>query len=229
MSSNVLNRVIHLRGADCAGTGFFVHVDGREYVVTARHLAEALNENFLDVSFKNQWVRENFDVVGHCSESDVSVICFNRAICSKEFTVILSLEGLTYGQEVFFLGFPFGLSGDVDALLAGLPLPFVKRATVSNIGNVSHPELSLGADFWLDGINNIGFSGGPVVWGKSNDLMNYRICGIVCSYYLDPEPVRDGVEQTTYRVDSNTGLILAASIDRAIRLIEANPIGPVSA
>jgi hypothetical protein len=41
--------------------------------------------------------------------------------------------GLVYGQDVFFLGFPYGWSAEVKDLNRGFPLPFVKKAIVSNI------------------------------------------------------------------------------------------------
>ena len=43
-----------------------------------------------------------------------------------------SSEGLTYGQEAYFLGFPYGI-GDNFLRETCHPLPFVKRLTVSTL------------------------------------------------------------------------------------------------
>ena len=38
---------------------------------------------------------------------------------------------LAIGQEVFFLGFPYGLGSELGELNDDFPLPFIKRAIVS--------------------------------------------------------------------------------------------------
>lgn len=61
----------------------------------------------------------------------------------------------TANLDVSFLGFPLGNLGTV---FLGIKFPLVKKAVVS--GWVKHNGIEL---LLLDGHNNLGFSGGPVV------------------------------------------------------------------
>ena len=69
-----------------------------------------------------------------------------------------SINGILYGQEAYFLGFPFDLEWEVadEALNRSFPLPILKRSIVSAMLFDIPQKLIL-----LDGINNPGFSGGP--------------------------------------------------------------------
>jgi len=58
---------------------------------------------------------------------------------------------LILSQELFFLGFPFGLFTDAT-LKDGFPTPFVKKATLSAFGGT--PAFQM---LFLDGINNLAF------------------------------------------------------------------------
>ena len=124
-------------------------------------------------------------------------------------------KGLTYGQDVYFLGFPYGYLGRYHFGPQGYPLPFVKKATLS---------LFDGKTFLLDGHNNPGFSGGPVVFTEPFKH-NYKVAAVVSGYRAVEEPVfADGVASgLTYSY--NTGIIIAHAIDWALDLIHANPIG----
>jgi Trypsin-like peptidase domain len=162
--TNVINRVLHLSSGDHTATGFVAHVDGREYLVTARHFVSLIPTNGLQISHGEAWHDANVQKVGDSANSDVSVLCLEYSICHEALTVTLTTEGLTYGQDVYFLGYPFGFDVQLENLRNGYPMPFVKRATVSNLARFQ------GGDFWLDGLNNVGFSGGPVVWGQTSNL-----------------------------------------------------------
>jgi hypothetical protein len=60
----------------------------------------------------------------------------------------------------------------------------------------------------LDGINNEGFSGGPLIF--SSTTSGSCVAGVIVSYVAMPEPVMDQTNQaTTQSVKANTGLIFA--------------------
>ena len=132
---------------------------------------------------------------------------------------------MVYGQDAYFLGFPVedGLNFDYTtlytkyglALDTGNPLPLVKRATVS----------SLGKPYLLDGHNNHGFSGGPVVFcppGKKE----FRVAAVVSGYLPLRELIlnKDG-EQTDLSYIANPGIMVADDIGEAVALIKSNPVG----
>jgi len=124
-------------------------------------------------------------------------------------------KGVIYGQDVYFLGFPYGLLGRCAFGPDGFPLPFVKRATVS---------LFDGAMFLLDGNNNPGFSGGPVVFTEPQSN-RYKVAAVISGFQSVPEPVYKGSDQTALTYKYNTGIIVTYTIDGALKLIEENPIG----
>ncbi|MER9410652.1 hypothetical protein [Mesorhizobium sp. M0589] len=106
------------------------------------------------------------------------------------------MTGLIYGQEVYFLGFPFGWTGHFHTH-DGYPLPFVKRATAS----LFDPVL-----LYLDGHNNPGFSGGPVVFHPPNQN-DFRIAGIISGYRTATEVIKIGEIVTEFSTTVNTGII----------------------
>jgi hypothetical protein len=198
-----------------------LHVDGREYIATAKHFAELL-VNEVELYHEGGWVRTSVTLVGHNSLADVSVLALPESFVDTEMIVEMTQAGMIYGGEVFFLGFPFGLSSQGGDVTRGFPIPFVKRAIVANFAT---PDL--GADFWLDGHNNVGFSGGPIV---SIDRANPARCtlrGFVCSWYAHPEEVEGSTEAASATYYANSGLIMAAGVNRALDLIASNPIGPL--
>jgi hypothetical protein len=79
----------------------------------------------------------------------------------------------------------------------------------------------------LDGINNPGFSGGPVTLGTGTNL---RIVAVVSGYHTEPTDVIRGDPRAAKgakdTVNVNSGFIIAYDISCAVDLIEKNPIGP---
>ena len=95
------------------------------------------------------------------------------AISLKDITALL-------GDEGFFMGFPYGLStSDRGNTNAGFPLPLLKKAVFS--GNSLMNDIYV---LLLDGHNNPGFSGGPVLFKdrlKSGDN-KYHLIGVISAY-----------------------------------------------
>jgi hypothetical protein len=128
---------------------------------------------------------------------------------------------ITLGQDVYFLGFPYGLQSEVGELNDGFPFPLVKKACVS--------MLSLNGRgaryFLLDGVNNPGFSGGPVVFSPPGNGEAACIAGVVAGYRFAWDSVYLDGKATELTVPSNTGIIMAYSIEHALEMIRANPGG----
>ena len=118
--------------------------------------------------------------------------------------------------------------------------PFVKRCTLS--ASMVQNGITV---FVLDGINNLGFSGGPVVTGNGTSL---DVFAVVSGFHAEPLqvlpapepgqayispippppplPGQNPKQQSKQVVESNSGLILAYDITPAIKAIHDNPIGP---
>ena len=101
------------------------------------------------------------------------------------------------------------------------PLPLVKKGIVSMFdGNI----------ILLDGHNNPGFSGGPVVFHPNSHSNDLSVAGVIAGYRFDREPVYKNQEQEQkgkplgyYK--ANTGIIVTYEIRHALELIRQNPIG----
>jgi len=168
-----------------------------------------------------------------------------------------------FGGDCEFLGYPYGWGSTRKALIVSrnqlipdqndgfklptplpkagwLQLPFVKHCTLS--GSIVQNNTTI---FVLDGINNLGFSGAPVLAGNGD---SQAVFAVVSGYHAEPlevlpaperrqayvGPVSPSPESPDRKseqgkeiVESNSGLIEAYDITPAIKAIRANPIGPL--
>lgn len=192
-------------------------MDGRQYLVTARHVAQAFDpSNRLYVFGNSTWTDRSFRLVGHgTGATDVSVLAPESPLSPPGLPIVPSSAGLIYGQEVYFLGFPYDVLGSVVFAGEGFHLPLVKRATMSCFA---------GDVYLLDGHNNPGFSGGPVLFGPPGQPPT-NIGGVISGYRFEPEPVYKANAATELSVRYNTGIIVSYKIETALSLVKRNPIG----
>lgn len=220
ITANVLQRVFLLEYNDKYGSCFTVDIAGKQYVVTAKHVVEGISKNdSIRLFHGDEWKHVQTKSIGvGAGEIDIAVFCINERIYAH--SVEPSMDGILYGQDVYFLGFPYGwYEVGEHELNRGFPLPFVKKAIVSNLGN--HPE---GRILYLDGHNNKGFSGGPVVF-KRQSTNEFRFAGVVSSYRWQPEEVYISDAPSEAYVQYNTGIIEAFDIEHAVDIIKSNPAG----
>ncbi|MCA1648252.1 MAG: hypothetical protein LC797_23270 [Chloroflexi bacterium] len=121
------------------------------------------------------------------------------------------------GQDAYFLGFPLGLTFDIGPEY----FPRVKRCTVSAMNQ----RLKDRSVLLLDGWNNPGFSGGPVVFRPSTALgmqEPLRVAGVVTGYRTQKGgvSVAGKVVAGTYAL-MNSGIIIAEEITRVLEAIGA--------
>ena len=218
------------------GTCFTINVDNRQYIITARHLfvhkdghdCWKFGGDSINIKFNKRWNSIPITIVGHCTqEIDISVLTAQvRIPLLGGYEFPTQPNDIWYGDEMYFLGFPHGREADIGY---NIPFPILKSAKVSG-GN---PDYLL-----LDGHNNSGFSGGPVIYKKSrlidskdqglsmmvgpNPLL---FAGVVSGYF--EEEVEGDFVQTNIGVKSkvNSGMMLVYRIEHALALIRQNPIG----
>ena len=151
---------------------------------------------------------------------DISVLAPPHAI-SPSLPFEPTTKHIQLGQDTFFLGFPYGLQAEVGDVNAYFPLPLVKKACVS--------MLSLGPEetqhLLLDGHNNPGFSGGPVIYSPPGNSDSVCVAGVVAGFTYAWDRVFLRGQETEMSIRYNTGIITAYSIDYALELIRTNPIG----
>jgi hypothetical protein len=221
ITANVLMRVLNIKVGDGSATAFTIEVDGRQYIVTARHVVKALvGKATVEFQRDRKWIQVPVTVVGHGEgEVDVSVLAADLKL-TQAFELQPTHEGVVYGQQMYFLGFPYGWYADIGAVNNGMPVPFVKQAVLSLFYRDENNAFRL----FLDGHNNYGFSGGPVVF-KPAEQGDFRVAGVISGFRAAPEPVFNGESKTGMTYQHNTGIVLAYGIGHAVDLIKANPIG----
>ncbi|MES1242012.1 MAG: serine protease [Acidobacteriota bacterium] len=188
-TSNVIYRVLRIRTSTETGSAFTIEVDGKQYLITARHLLEGFGgEGDVDLWLDGRWSRLHVRALYPAKESvDIAALDAGRSL-TVDFPLDASSVGLTLGQQVYFLGYPFGLSTP-GAPGAPVPpgfgeIPFVKGGIVSALDS-RDPEANL---LYLDGHNNPGFSGGPIVFWHA-ESRRFRVAGVVRGYRNEALPV----------------------------------------
>jgi len=229
ITSNILTRVFRLKYGDQCGTCFTADRSGRQYLVTATHVVQNIRETDTVAILKGTtWVDLQVTVVGTGDRGiDIAVLAPSEQVSP---TYQVGLGGtILLGQDVFFLGFPYGLQCPAVSLNRGFDFPLVKKATVSSLhGQPGEPQYML-----LDGINNPGFSGGPVACTPGGVVspqwimgsMDFWFIGVISGYRYTWEPTYLDGRETSMLVRTNTGIIIAYDISHALAMIDQRPIG----
>lgn len=229
--TNIITRVFRIEYGAKSGSSFTIDVDDRQYLITAKHLVPGIQEgdSIRLLRRKDTWVTLEVKLI-FCDSPDVDIVALALPEqISPSFPVVPTMDGIFLGQDVFFLGFPYGLATYQDGWS---PIPFVKKGILSMIDRSSDDRVIL----HIDGLGNPGFSGGPVVFRKANKEET-RIAGVVIGFegvyekVLRPRSENerltlDNMDETGLFVRMNSGIMTAHKIDHIVEAIRRNPIGP---
>jgi len=215
--AEVIHRIFRVKFGPSDATAFTIEVDGREYLVSAKHVLAGLKSgDKIEIFSNGKWVQFEANLVGHAAgDLDVSVLALPTSLTPPNLPLVATSDGIVYGQEAFFLGFPYGFMGTYSFGPMGFPLPFVKSATVS----MFDPTL-----VYLDGHNNPGFSGGPVVF-RDMKTTKFKVAALISGYRAMNEPIFYGGAATQLNFRYNTGIVVSYRVEIAVNLARANPIG----
>jgi hypothetical protein len=248
-TNSVILRTLMVESKYGRATMFSLDQDQREYWITAKHvLTGAKHPPYGSIATKTvslrvlnpgavgeQWLPVNFSVLDPGKDIDIVVLAAAKLLLDKPLpSVATGSEQLFFGGDCEFLGFPYG--GGWRAKIGGersFWMPYAKHCTVSTFAT-EEPKIWV-----LDGINNAGFSGGPVIIKTGTDQ---RIIAVVSGYLTEPTDVIPSVarkltppkasanapaERARGTVNVNSGFIIAFDIGYAIEAINKNPIGPL--
>ncbi|WP_039918728.1 trypsin-like peptidase domain-containing protein [Cellvibrio mixtus] len=222
VTAEVINRVLFVKVADY-GSATVVDVDGRQYLVTAKHLLRGESEvSSIKFYFNGKWENLNVKIVGVArGGADIAVFATDTILCPSSLPLMVGNKDMVLSQDVYFLGYPFKLSTDGGAALQGRPCPFVKKGIWSSLFDDGTGDYKL----YIDAINNEGFSGGPIVF-KVSGTNKFSLAGIVSKYRTEHGSVvcEEG-NSTGWTVEYNTGLTIGTDISEAVKIINQNPIG----
>ena len=229
LTTNTLQKTFLIKQGNHTGTAFAVEVEGKQYLATAKHVVPDPSEQ-PKVMHAETWKDLPFNsIFHHPGEPDIAVITLNQQIAPSH-PVELSSAGLSLGQNMIILGFPFGWNYTQYDINNGYPMPFVKSATFSAL--LHKKELTT---IILDGHSNPGFSGGPIV-AEGKPQMEPKVIGVVTQSNIESTshpnqfnpplknmngfPVPDDHVHPT-----NAGFIRAHEIKHVFEVIEAHPYG----
>lgn len=220
VTANVLTRVFPFRYGDAIGSSFTVEVDGRQYLLTARHLVSGLRDDgSIELHRNGEWNRLKIKRLPvEPSAADIAVLVL-PSVLPQTLPIDLGEAGLILSEELYFLGFPYGLTFPGALQASGFPFPFVKRGICSAFGPVNGTRY-----VFLDGHNNPGFSGGPIVRSRPNSTPT--IIAVVAGFRHADEAVLKEGKPTEYYYRANTGIVVGTSVTHAADAIRKRPIGP---
>jgi Trypsin-like peptidase domain len=263
VSANVLRRTLEIRvggQTGITGTAFSLDVDGREYLVTAGHMVKKLkHKDVIEISVRtDKW--DPIDVTVYPCEGDVDIAVL---IPPRQLTVNYPLEPSSgdkafVGQDMYFVGFPFGASSFANSAYANhlngdYPMPIIKKGVYA--GNLEHQGRA--PVILLDGYNNHGFSGAPIVFHEVNRPIDattqFYVIGVVSGFVpelvpvVKPDPIKQ--DEDTSKVESwrlqladqgkilrdtgqfvplNAGIVQGYPIRYALEMIRLHPEGPAA-
>ena len=220
-TAETMANTFNIHGDRSTGTCFLVLKNGMQYFVTAAHLFNPSHKSGdkvpIQMLIQNQLQSFDAKVYFHRDRKvDIAIFKLSEKVLQhielpEEFiqyhdllqnvfqSTGISLDStfLAFGIEVFFYGFPLG---NLGTEVLGIKLPLVKRAIVS--GSVKYNGINV---IVLDGHNNLGFSGGPVVvYDPGSQKMS--IVGVISGYV--PEPIDVQYKGDKLSVNDNSGIIV---------------------
>ena len=251
VTSGALFRTFMIETNFGRGTTFSIDVDNREYWITAKHMftgiktgpagvfnTKTVQANILsnigegDEGHDQHWMTETFTVIDPGKDIDILVLVPDHLLLpyTRDFSLRAGVKDVGLGED----------TKDPNKK-SWVWLPYVKHCTPSA------QLIEKGLEIWvLDGINNEGFSGGPVLYATGP---NQEIFAVISGFHQEPLEVlpvpNTGEKQTSSIppspklpgakskdsgkeiVNANSGFIIAFSIEPAIKAIQNDPIGPL--
>jgi hypothetical protein len=212
----ILDHVYHLTTDTLSGTCFLIEYKNHEYLVTAAHLFKkrAKSKSKINITIYNGTSTSiTAELLKH-SDSTVDVAVLKIPNSLKKSTVY-SIDGrVTVGQQVYFLGFP-SFNGFQFASVTKLgTFPLVKSGIFSGTIQINDYLLE-----FIDGHNNPGFSGGPVVV-HNYETNSDNICCIISGYYPEIKNLIIQGKVSEYLILENSGIIKSFPAPLALKIID---------
>jgi hypothetical protein len=222
-----MSRTFRIKFFENVGSCFYAQIGGSNFIITAKHLVPNLSGGeLIGIRIYNAWQPMEVEISTVCDRGgDIAVIKlrqnFGEALLEGQLDASIRI-----GQDVVYCGFPLGLENEALPDAPQWPVPLIKGAVMSG-ARVRNGF----REYLFDTINNRGFSGGPIV---KREVGGLKVVGVVSGYKFDAplhieQRNNDGlfVESLDYRVQPNSGFMIATPINSAIRaakqLLGQNP------
>lgn len=224
VTSNVFERVKRFRHGSLYGTAFTIEVEDHQYIITAKHNLTKLTDTVhFDLFLNGKWKSISAKAI-YPSNTVVDIVALDAGTdVTPDFQLESTTKHLQIGQQVYFLGYPWGLATRGGLAHESAEIAFVKSGVLSAVDARQKDAIVL----YVDGHNNPGFSGGPIVFreGGSGD---FRVAGVIQGYRHDKTPVvkradlnnRDAPAHDDLYVRANTGIVVGFGIKHIVDAIE---------
>lgn len=191
--------------------GFTIDRHSRQWIVTAAHVVADVDPADVTVVSQDGVSYDGFERVPTEPKADIAVFSMYGKQLTPHTRLVPTAAGNALGQDVYFLGFPFGWS----IQNGGARLPFVKKAIVSG-----RTHTDVGTPVWIfDGMNVEGFSGGPIVF-RNAETQQWQVMGVVHGYQTTPVVVHDVHGDAVGAGQTNTGFFIGFDISYATDAID---------
>ena len=233
LTANVFHRVFHIMYGEETGSAFTLEHEGKQYLITAGHVVEGFKEGEkLGIECGKTWREIRAGIVGietggengtDLHTLDLAVLAPDRKL-SVTYPMEARIAGMSPGGRVTLMGFPLRLGGGAEKINWMRPLPLPIGGTLVGFRKFGKAQYLL-----VDASNNMGMSGGPVVWkaeehgGKGEN--EYAVAGVIRGYWQEEKTVKDEEGKVIGKVSINTGLAVVVDIKHAIEWIKSKPIG----
>jgi hypothetical protein len=127
VTANVFERVLNVRvnaGTDQEGTAtaFTIDVDGREYLITAKHVFQRLRDSDkIDVFMNDPWAPLDVNIFRCADPIDIAALVPPHQL-TVNFELPFNNANYFFGQDAYFLGFPYGIQMPVHGANGPYPL-----------------------------------------------------------------------------------------------------------
>jgi hypothetical protein len=173
----------------------------------------------MEVEFEDAWHAWPLELIGRGSalnrDFDVAVFRIPAGRPVPADPLLFGGDGAIVSDDTYFLGYPYGMVSHRQAL-GGWPVALVKKAVFSGFDGDQR--------LWvLDGHNNAGFSGGPVLV-RNNAQGPLSVGAVIAAYRKDYAPVldcNDWYRETNLMAEGNSGIIYATSINVVKQILDA--------
>jgi len=196
-------------------TATVVNMRQGRFLFTARHGIENYPQSPIELFWDGSWHQVDVDPVEIPDLAyDVVAARISDALSDRPFDELLVAGDLTASQEVYFLGFPLGLSGDSPV---GFPIPIalVKKGIVSGFAGDGAKRI-----LFIDAMNTKGFSGGPV-FASNPRGPGMALAAIVAKYHHRKAefPIEINGAIGTITIEENVGITIAYPVEGVIESI----------
>ncbi len=215
ITANIIQRVFRISHKGRTASAYTIEKNENQYLISASHVFEGSPEiPSVAIYQDGKWKDIHIQTVYNSRDVGDTIVFKLPYDISPRHKISLGTEKITLGTWAYFLGFPFGITNPDKGINNNFPIPFIKAGLISGLNFEREGLITV----FLDGHNNKGFSGGPVVWINPQNREEIQIIGTVSSY-LTESPIHTQTLDGIKDYGTNAGIIETFWIKNILNLI----------